>query len=314
MTPKKAGEPAKPSVKVPAVAGPKLGPPATASKPGPTKAVTASKPGVPAAPSTGPQTGSTKAVPAPTDSYVGKAKGNPLIGDIPTGSHHIQGSGSTQMTAPEVSQGRWRDRVVAPRMVMTKDEMLGSLESTLRVVLGDANHVRVAYDQLRRGWLPTIRQALEQAGGDGLDAWLTVTLRGPGRSAMDPLFDSLVADLLRLRAAKDLASFEEEAHKAIGTVQRVLSFEAPRKLSFKVLEKELEGKLEVDELFLIAVSDEGELTRRLKEIGGTMENLREQIRKTPGKQPTGIFSNFVRLKAEVRVLDAELKRRGVQAG
>lgn len=261
-----------------------------------------------------PQTGSTKAVQSPTDSFVAKAKANALIGDVPTGSHHVRGSGSTQMAAPEVSQGRWRDRVVAPRMVMTKDEMLSSLESTLRVVLGDANHVRVAFEELRRGWLPTIRQALEQAGGDGLDAWLTTVLRGPGRSPMDPLFETLVGDLLRLRAAKDLASFEEEAHKGIATVQRVLSFDEPRKLSFKVLEKELEGKLEVDELFLIAVSDEGELTRRLKEIGGTMENLREQIRKTPGKQPTGIFSNFVRLKAEVRVLDCELKRRGAAPG
>ena len=86
----------------------------------------------------------------------------------------------------------------------------------------------------------------------------------------------------------------------------------PRKLSFKALERELEGKLEVDELLLVAVSDDGELTRRLKEIGGTMESLRDQLKKRPGKQPDGMFSNFVRLKAEVRVLDAELRRRGAQ--
>jgi hypothetical protein len=98
----------------------------------------------------------------------------------------------------------------------------------------------------------------------------------------------------------------------IATVQRVLGFEKPRKLSFKALERELEGKLEVDELLLIAVSDDSELTRRLKEIGGTMESLRDQLKKRPGKQPDGMFSNFVRLKAEVRVLDAELRRRGAQ--
>ena len=37
--------------------------------------------------------------------------------------------------------------------------------------------------------------------------------------------------------------------------------------------------------------------------------LRDQIRKMPGKQPDGMYANFVRLKAELRVLDAELKRR-----
>jgi hypothetical protein len=92
----------------------------------------------------------------------------------------------------------------------------------------------------------------------------------------------------------------------------VLAFDKPRKLSFKVLERELEGKLEVDELFLLAVSDDGELSRRLKEIGSTMESLRDQLKKRPGKQPDGMYSNFVRLKAEVRVLAAELRRRGAQ--
>ncbi len=268
--------------------------------PGLTPKKTATSPGAPAA----------KDKPAsPTDSYIAKAGKNLFVEEVATGSHHVRGSGSSAAMAPEVSQGRWRDRVVAPRMVMTKEEMVGGLESSLRVVLSDVNHVRVAFEELRRGWLPTLRQVIEQAGGDGLDAWLLAALRPPARPAMDPLFPSLVTDFARIRAAKELAGFEEEALKLVGTVQKVLGFDAPRKLSFKVLEKELEGKLEVDELFLMAVSEDGELTRRLKEIGGTMENLREQIRKTPGKQPTGIFSNFVRLKAEVRVLDAELKRR-----
>lgn len=250
-----------------------------------------------------------KAPGSPTDSYVTKSAKNLFVADVPTGSHHIHGSGSSNEMAPEVSQGRWRDRVVAPRKVMTKDEMRSGLESTLRVVLTDVNHVRVAFEELRRAWLPTLRQVIEQTGGDGLDAWLLAALRPPASPAMDPIMSTLIAGFSRLRATKELAAFEEEALKLVASVSQVLSFEAPRKLSFKVLEKELEGKLEVDELFLMAVSDDAELTRRLKEIGGTMENLREQIRKTPGKQPTGIFSNFVRLKAEVRVLDAELQRR-----
>jgi hypothetical protein len=247
----------------------------------------------------------------PTDSYVGlkpKSASQPELSEFPSGPKKI-GSGEA---APEVSQGKWRERVFTPRAVMTKDEVLTDLEASVRVVLSNANHVRVAFEELRRAWMPTLRQALEQAGGDGLDAWLGMILKPPARPGMDPLFPALVTDFARLRAAKELAAFEEEAHKVIATVQRVLGFEKPRKLSFKALERELEGKLEVDELLLIAVSDDSELTRRLKEIGGTMESLRDQLKKRPGKQPDGMFSNFVRLKAEVRVLDAELRRRGAQ--
>jgi hypothetical protein len=34
----------------------------------------------------------------------------------------------------------------------------------------------------------------------------------------------------------------------------------------------------------------------------------------PGKQPDGMYANFVRLKAELRVLDAEIKRRAGKLG
>lgn len=213
--------------------------------------------------------------------------------------------------APEVSQGKWRERVFTPRAVMSNDEILKALEGSLRGLLASANHVRVAGEELRRVWLPVVRQALEQAGGDGLDVWLSSILTPPGKPGHDPLLPSLVADFARVRAAKDLSLLEEAAHQAIATIRRVLSFERPRKLSFKVLERELEGKLEVDELFAIAIADDAELTRRLKELGSTMESLRDQLQKRPGKQPDGMFSNFVRLKAEVRVLDAELRRRTV---
>jgi hypothetical protein len=52
----------------------------------------------------------------------------------------------------------------------------------------------------------------------------------------------------------------------------------------------------------------------MEEIGNTMNMLREQIRKMPGKQPDGMYANFVRLKAELRVLDAEIKRRAGKLG
>jgi len=267
--------------------------------------MTARKPTAPSAPAL-------KGVPIdapPTDSFVGRMRASssshPQLNEVPSGPQKV----ITGETAPEVSQGKWRDRVFTPRAVMTRDEILKGLEASLRTVLSNANHVRVAFEELRRAWQPTLRQALEQAGGDGYDAWLGTLLKPPGRSGMDPLFPTLVADFARLRAAKELAAFEEEAHKVIATVQRVLSFEKPRKLSFKVMERDLEGRLEVDELFLIAVSDDGELTRRMKEIGATMESLRDQIRQLPGKQPSGMFNNFVRLKVEVKVLDAEHRRR-----
>jgi hypothetical protein len=75
------------------------------------------------------------------------------------------------------------------------------------------------------------------------------------------------------------------------------------------MERELEGKIEVDDLLLIAFSSEDELTRRISEIGNTMGQLRDQIKSMPGKQPDGMYSNFVRLKAELRLVDAELRGR-----
>ncbi|MEW6432386.1 MAG: hypothetical protein AB1730_12835 [Myxococcota bacterium] len=231
------------------------------------------------------------------DSFIGRKPG--------TGSQKAV----TAEAAPEVSQGKWRERVFTPRGTMSKDEILHALETGLRQAVGHANHQRVAFEEARRAWLPALRQALEQAGGDGIDAWLTSILRPPGRSAMDPLFDELAQAVGRMRAARDLAGLEEDGIKTIEVVRRVLDFEKPRKLSFKQMERELEGKLEVDELLLVRLSSDDELTRRLREIGSTMEQLRDQLKRRPGQQPDGMFSNFVRLKAELRVLDAELKRR-----
>ena len=219
------------------------------------------------------------------------------------------GSQRSKEAAPEVSQGAWRERVFTPRGVMSKDEITGALEGSLRAVLASANHVKVAFEEVRRAWLPILRQALEQSGGDGVDVFLVCSLKPPGRTAMDPLFRELVTGMENVRKGRDLAHFEEEAIKVVELVRRVMSFDKPRRLSFKQMERELEGKLEVDELLAIAFADDGELTRREREIASTMEQLRDQIRSRPGNQPDGMYSNFVRLKAEFRILDAELKRR-----
>jgi hypothetical protein len=214
--------------------------------------------------------------------------------------------------APEVSQGAWRERVFTPRAVLTKEEILAGLESALRVTLASANHPRVAFDQVRKLWLPFLRQAVEQAGGDGVDAWLLTMFKPPGRSALDALFAELGPAVARLRSARDLAHFEEEALKAVEQVRSRLSAPKPRRLSFKQMERELEGKLEVDELLQVTFASDDELARRIAEIGGTMSQLRDQIKTMPGKQPDGMYANFVRLKAELRVLDGELRRRPKQ--
>jgi hypothetical protein len=214
----------------------------------------------------------------------------------------------TIRVAPEASQGAWRERAFTPRAVMPHPEIVEALERSLRVMMTSASHPRAAYDGLRRAWWPTLRQVVEQFGGDGLDAWLGGLLTAPGKPPADPLFDDLVAALQRMRSARDVALLEEEALKAIELVRRS-GRAGPRPLSFRVLERELEGKLEVDELLLAAAAPADELRRRVVEIGTTMEQLRDQLTSQPGPQPEGMYASFVRLKAELRVVDAELNRR-----
>lgn len=212
--------------------------------------------------------------------------------------------------APEVSQGAWRERVFTPRSIMSREEIKSALQASLRVALASANHPRFAFDAVRTAWLPTLRQALEQGGGDGLDVWLENILTSAGKTAKTLLFEQIGDALLRMRHARELASFEEEALKLVATIDAALG--AAAKLSFKQMEKQLEGKLEVDELLAVRASTPDELQNRIKEIGNTMTQLRDQIRKMPGGQASGMYSNFVRLKAELRVLDAESKVRAAK--
>ena len=233
----------------------------------------------------------------PEDSFIGRSK-------ISTGELKKV----DKEAAPEVSQGLWRERPYTARTIMTREEIKQGLQASLRVVLSTASHPRSAYDALRTGWMPVLRQAIEQAGGDGIDAWLNRLLTPAGAGAKQALYDALGAALLRLRLSKELAGFEEEALKIVATVDAAYQ-PFPVKLSFKQMERELEGKLEVDELLTIHSATPDELQSRLTEIGNTMAQLRDQLKKMPGRQPGGIYANFVRLKAELRVLDAELKDR-----
>jgi hypothetical protein len=231
------------------------------------------------------------------DSFVGRARVS--LGDIKKAAAEV---------APEVSQGAWRERVFTPRAVMSREDIVAGLKASLRTALATANHPRVAFDAVRGAWLPMLRQALEQAGGDGIDAWLQVLFAFPGKVAKQVFFAELADGLARMRSARDLVTFENEATAAAALVDAALGA-APVKLSFKQMERHLEGKLEVDELLVVRAGVDDDLRHRLGEIDGTMSQLREQIRKLPGKQPDGMYANFVRLKAELRVLDAELRRR-----
>jgi hypothetical protein len=44
-----------------------------------------------------------------------------------------------------------------------------------------------------------------------------------------------------------------------------------------------------------------------------MHALRDQLTRSPGHQPEGLAGRFARLKAELRVLDGELRRRSAVA-
>ncbi len=210
--------------------------------------------------------------------------------------------------APEVSQGPWRERAFMPRGVMAPEEIVAALTDGLSKALV-APTLFQAWELLRSAWIPVLRQALEQGGGDGIDAWLQTTLKPPGRSALDPFFAACVEALAKVRGAQSPQELKTHGDVLIGRVKEAVGAPKKRKLSFKQMERELEGKLEVDELLMIAASLDDELTRRLEELDGVLGQLREQIRSRPGLRPDGMYSNYARFKAEARVLNAERARR-----
>lgn len=211
--------------------------------------------------------------------------------------------------APEVSQGAWRERAFVPRGVMSAEAVAAGLEQAL--VLASQKPLGDAPSALLKEWLPLLRQAIEQAGGDGLDAWLLRALKPPGRPANTPFFDALVAAFEPVRAAADAAAFLAAGRALIAVVQAAMA--EKKRVSFKVLERQLDGKLEVDELLGVRLMTGPELAARAAEVAATMENLALQARALPGSRPDGIYSNHARLKAELRVLQAEQALRGAQS-
>ncbi len=249
------------------------------------------------------------------DAYVaqtndGRALGENLGGSTST---HKKPSSKDLAAAPEVSQGAWRERVFSPRAVMGRADMLEALNAAVTVAKGRSGEVSAVLDWLRHEWLPVLRQAVEQAGGDGLDAWLLRLLKPPGRSAVDPLVDQLSAAFDTMRAQRTIEDLIAQSALVIAAVDAASATPKPKRVSFKVLERELEGKLEIHELLLFRFCADWELEYRLKEIGATLDSLRTQLKSMPGSKPDGMYSNFGRLKAEARVLDAELRVRASAA-
>lgn len=251
-----------------------------------------------------------KAGPAPKepprkDAFVARPS-SPELSAI-SGLAPVAANKSTEV-APEVSQGPWRERAFMPRGVMAPEEIAKALTEGLAAALGEPTSGQ-SWETLRTAWIPVLRQALEQAAGDGLDAWLQTALKPPGRSALDPFFAACVDGLAKVRGAQSPAELKAQGDALIATVNAAVGAAKKKRLSFKQMERELEGKIEVDELLMIAASPDGELTHRLAELEHVLGQLRDQIRTRPGQRPQGMYSNFTRFKTEARVLKAEAARR-----
>lgn len=215
-----------------------------------------------------------------------------------------------QAAAAEVSQGAWRERAFTPRGVMSPQEILDGMAATLAAVRTKQGPKTLMLAKVRDEWLQFLRQAVEQAGGDCLDTWLTAALKpGTGKPGINLVLVELYVAFEKMRAAQSNEVMLEIAETCIAAVKDTLDAPSKRPCSFKVLERELEGKIDVDGLILFLLSSEDELTQRAKEIGQTLERLRDELKSMPGTGPQGMYSNFARLKAEARLIDGELKRR-----
>ncbi|MBK7859485.1 MAG: hypothetical protein IPJ65_12850 [Archangiaceae bacterium] len=212
--------------------------------------------------------------------------------------------------AAEVSQGAWRERAFAPRGVMSAEEILKGLADALAEVRTKQGPKSLMLARLRDCWLQCLRQTVEQAGGDCLDAWLTAALKpGTGKPGINLVLVELYVAFEKMRSTQSTEVMLDLAEEAISAVKTTLEAPSRRPCSFKVLERELEGKIDVDGVLVFLLSSEDELTQRAREIGQTLERIRAEVKSMPGAKPDGMYSNFARLKAEARLIDGELKRR-----
>lgn len=233
--------------------------------------------------------------------------GRPVFETLRTTS---PGSPAFTGVAPEVRQSRWHDRSAAPRGVLPAETVLKGLDEALQKAASAKAPVGPVREQLKADWLPLLRQVVEQAGGDGMDAYVTQLLSPPGRRAVTPLVEALAAGMERLEAATDADSLRAVAQELRAVVAGALADPAPRPISLELQERELDGRIDVDTMLSIRFASNAELTARRARAEKTLEDLRQQMRALQGVQPDGLFSNFARVKVEKRVMDAEARRRG----
>jgi len=234
--------------------------------------------------------------------------GKPVFNrDVPTNP----GKPVFTSVAPEVSKGRFHERSAAPRGVLSAAAVLTGLDDALQKAMRSPVAMSAVRGMLKTDWLPLLRQVVEQAGGDGVDAYVAQLLAPPGRVATTPLLAELASGMARLDTAADANALRTAAQQVRALVARTLEDKAPRALSLQLLESELDGRVEVDTLLSIRFAPDTELNTRRTQAEKTLEALRQQMRQMPGQQAGGIFTNFARLKTEKRVMDAEARRRGL---
>lgn len=220
-----------------------------------------------------------------------------------------------EQTAPEVSQGPWRERAFVPRGTLPREEIVSGVEKALKIaqMQGPGAKVDKVRSALKLELMPLLRQAVEQAGGDGIDAWISQIIQPPGRKAKDLMLAELAVRMERMNRAPDVRSLLVAAHEVFKSMSMRLQQPTASKLSLKTLEQELEGRIEVDVILQILFSTDEELKLRVRNTDESLEQLRQQLRGMAGMQPESLMWNFSRLKVEKRVIEAELKRRAPKA-
>lgn len=211
------------------------------------------------------------------------------------------------VAAPEVSQGPWRERAYQPRAVVPLANLTIALEAVIDDVMSTPASLWERVKAIRSGMLPFLRQAVEQAGGDGIDAWLSTLFSPPGVPGKDVLVIELFVAFEKMRQATTAEALEGAAKDCVTAVQR--AFISKRAFSFQAMEQRLEGKVELDVLLGLLLSDEAELRARAAEVVRALESLRAEVKALNTGQPSGAYFNYVRLKAEKSVIDAEISRR-----
>lgn len=210
--------------------------------------------------------------------------------------------------APEVSQGAWRERAFKPRGRLTAEEIAHDLREIVRFAVTWHEGLAEMATRLKREWIPLLQQAVEQVGGDGFDSKVGA-LVGKKKAGVDPFLGELIAALRALDTSPTQEELWLQADRIIALIEA--AFAKPKKLSLKVLERELEGRLGVDEVLSILIATDDELQARGAKVRETLDTLREELRSgAPGAQPTGLLWNFTRVKAERILIDAELRARG----